>query len=375
LREYDASDIIKILIAASELSLQELIPHLQSFLIENEANWMEQNFNLIYQTSFENDSFLELQKFCTELISKEPEKIFKSSGFTSIPEKSLISLIQQGNLQMDGIKVWEYVLKWGIAQNLELSSDPTSYSKDDFNVLKNTLQQCIPLIKFYDLTSREFAEKVLPYKKIFPKELYKSLLNDFLNNDSKPTRKSELNIYNIAKKVKEVSPRNINSKIITFQHAELISKWIDRLEVTDKIHEFKLLFRGTRDGFLTGKFHEICDNRSSTVTILKVKGNSEIIGGYNPIVWRSDYCYGTTKDSFIFSFNDGINNYILSRVVDEQYAIYNGSLYGPSFGNGDIRIWWRHLFFKNSCKKASYEKPIREPEEFSIEEWEVFQVV
>ena len=77
LEEYDTSDIIKILIAASELSLQELTAYLQSFLIENKTNWIEQNFNLIYQTSFENDSFLELQKFCTELMSKEPEKIFE----------------------------------------------------------------------------------------------------------------------------------------------------------------------------------------------------------------------------------------------------------------------------------------------------------
>ena len=71
-------DIIKILDAASELSLQELISHLQSFLIENKANWMEKNFNLIYQTSFRHESFLELQKFCTNLITDELEKIFNS---------------------------------------------------------------------------------------------------------------------------------------------------------------------------------------------------------------------------------------------------------------------------------------------------------
>ncbi|GET57415.1 BTB/POZ protein [Rhizophagus irregularis DAOM 181602=DAOM 197198] len=57
LEEYDTSDIIKILIAANELRLQKLVAHLQLFLIENKKNWMEQNFNLIYKTSFENDSF------------------------------------------------------------------------------------------------------------------------------------------------------------------------------------------------------------------------------------------------------------------------------------------------------------------------------
>ncbi|CAB4479045.1 unnamed protein product [Rhizophagus irregularis] len=49
LNEYETSDIIKILIAANELSLQELINFLQSFLIENKSEWMELNFNDIYQ--------------------------------------------------------------------------------------------------------------------------------------------------------------------------------------------------------------------------------------------------------------------------------------------------------------------------------------
>src|ERR1051325_2267094 len=76
LEEHDISDIVKILITASELSFQDLVTHLQSFLIKQKANWIEQNFSLIYQTSFEHDSFVELQKHCTDLISKEPDKIF-----------------------------------------------------------------------------------------------------------------------------------------------------------------------------------------------------------------------------------------------------------------------------------------------------------
>ena len=98
-------DIIKILVAASELSLQELIDNLQSFLIEKNSNWMKQNFNLIYQTSFENDSFLELQNYCINIISKEPNKIFNSLNFSSISEKVLISLIQNDNLKVDEIQV------------------------------------------------------------------------------------------------------------------------------------------------------------------------------------------------------------------------------------------------------------------------------
>jgi len=53
-----------------------------------------------------------------------------------------------------------------------------------------------------------------------------------------------------------------------------------------------------------GTFHNICDKQSRTVTIVKIKGSSEILGGYNPIEWKSDYTWGVTKDSFIFSFKN-----------------------------------------------------------------------
>ncbi|EXX60095.1 uncharacterized protein OCT59_019153 [Rhizophagus irregularis] len=191
LEEYDTLDIIKILIAGSELGLQELITYIQSFLIKTKANWMEQNFNLIYQTCFENNSFLELQNFCANLTFEEPDKIFKSLNFASIPEKLLITIIQSDNLQMEEIQVWKYVLKWGLAQNPELSSDPSNFSKEDFNTLKNSLHNCIPFIRFYNLTSDEFSKEILPYKKVFPKELYKDLLKYFLDSNNQSIKQSK----------------------------------------------------------------------------------------------------------------------------------------------------------------------------------------
>ena len=72
----------------------------------------------------------------------------------------------------------------GTCSNPGLPSDPEDFSKKDFNVLKNSLQQCIPFVKFNNSTSEEFSNKVLPYKKILPKELYKDLLKHFLNSNN-----------------------------------------------------------------------------------------------------------------------------------------------------------------------------------------------
>ncbi|GBB93219.1 hypothetical protein RclHR1_21300002 [Rhizophagus clarus] len=318
LKEYDTLDIINILVATNELSLQELITHLQSYLIKNEKHWMEHNFNLIYQISFENDSFSKLQNF---------------------------------------------LLKWGIAQNPELPSDPSNYSKDDFNTLKNTLKKFIPIIKFYNLTSEEFLSKVFPYKKILPKELRNDLLKYFLDPGNQKKSK------------------NIDLKIITNQHAELILKWIDKLEITDELdypYEFELIFHGSRDGFSSRKFHEICDNKFHTITIIKVKDSNEILGGYNPVIWKSDESFGFTKDSFIFSFKDknGIDNYILSRVIEGEYAIYNSIDFGPYFGFKDLYLCGEDFYDKSSCDSSDYEKPIRETnDKFSVEEYEIFQIM
>src|SRR5207249_1727725 len=114
----------------------------------------------------------------------------------------------------------------------------------------------------------------------------KDLLKYFLDHDYKPIKKSE------------ISSNSIDSTIITLQHAELILKWIDRLDITAKLtssYKFNLLFRGSRDGFTFEKFHENCDNQSYTITVIKVKDSSEILGGYNPTEWKSDITFGNTK--------------------------------------------------------------------------------
>src|SRR5438094_10325942 len=91
---------------------------------------------------------------------------------------------------MSEVQVWEHVLKWGLAQNPELFSDSSNYSKDDFNALRNTLQQYIPFIRFYNLTSKEFCDKVYPYKKVLPKELRGDLNKYFLLSGYKINDKS-----------------------------------------------------------------------------------------------------------------------------------------------------------------------------------------
>ncbi|GET03151.1 carbohydrate-binding module family 13 protein [Rhizophagus clarus] len=224
-----------------------------------------------------------------------------------------------------------------------------------------------------DANEFEFVEKVYPYKKIIPKELREKLIKDFIYQ---PSEKPE------QKLIKEISSKSVDSKIITYQHTELISKWIDRLGIADEMinpYEFKLILRGSHDGFSPSKFHEICDNQSHTISIIKVKDSTEILGGYNPIIWKSDCSWASTKNSFIFSFKnkDNIEDYILSRVKSTYigYAVYNNISYGPVFTGGLILHGDNFYNKSNCCGNITYYDKIRDTRDyFSVEEYEIFQI-
>ncbi|RIB27299.1 hypothetical protein C2G38_2062380, partial [Gigaspora rosea] len=101
-----------------------------------------------------------------------------------------------------------------------------------------------------------------------------------------PPRKKET-VQLPPRKVSIITP---SSSIITLQHAAEISSWIDRCstiyDVTEIPYEFKLLLKGSKDGFTGGIFHRICDNIPGTVIVIKINSTNEILGGYNPLIWK-----------------------------------------------------------------------------------------
>ncbi|EXX63200.1 uncharacterized protein OCT59_025380 [Rhizophagus irregularis] len=379
LNEQDNSEIFEVLLAADKLLIQELVDYLQKYLIENKSEWMEQHFELVHRTSFQSNSLLVLQQFCTDFMVKSSEKIFKLLDFTSLSEKSLIQLIKRNDLQMKEIEVWEHVLKWGLAQNPTLNPDPTTWSDDEFETMEKTLQHCLHSIRFFSLSSKDFLQSVRPYKKLLKHQLYEDLLKSYLDPNSNPTNDILL-------------PRNlkidgiINSSIINnLSIISTISRRLDKMDISNNFahlkepYKFKLILRGSRDGFTPKKFHELCDGILNTVTFIKVEGTEEILGGYNPLKWESSNSWGKSQDSFIFSFKEkDIKSVIISNIKDKKHAFYCGADYGPDFG--DIIIFsykdeyrdYKHSYYQ----KRHYEKKITDiVDKFSIEDYEVFQII
>ncbi|UZO04988.1 uncharacterized protein OCT59_025349 [Rhizophagus irregularis] len=297
---------------------------------------------------------------------------------------ALISLIKRDDLQMKEIEVWEYVLKWGLAKNPILILDPETWSDDDFKTMKNTLGRCLPSIRFFSLSSREFSQKVRPYQKLFDQQLYEELLNSYLDPGS-VSNDNILRPRNIKiNEIKIINSQIIDSKIVDSNIISTVSKRIDKMTNNDENYKksylpykFELLLRGSRDGFTPKRFHELCDGKPKTVTFIKVKGTEEIIGGYNPLIWETSHIWGVTKNSFIFSFK---NRYVvISKVKNSNYALDYSTKCGPQFGSDLIINSYKDSnsneytnFNVSCCKKRHYEKRIRDTENnFSIEDYEI----
>lgn len=154
---------------------------------------------------------------------------------------------------------------------------------------------------------------------------------------------------------------------------------------------FRLLFRGSRDGFSAKTFHDKCDGRGATIVVVRVSGTKELIGGYNPIGWSSprDVEWRGTRDSFIFSLSnahsDSSNNIStlkskISRIKKDcvNEAIQLQDKLGPSFGFYELKII--DDAHEGSSSYASgglkYEHSIRDKfNYFQVDDYEVFQVL
>ncbi|GBC45222.2 BTB/POZ protein [Rhizophagus irregularis DAOM 181602=DAOM 197198] len=234
-------------------------------------------------------------------LSQNLLEILKENEYYDITIEVVLRYIYGGKLSLDEYHASD-LIKILVTGNVLGLQELITYIQS-FLVKTKANWMCIPFIKFHNLTSREFSDKVLPYRKVLPKELlYDDLLKYFMNLDSQPINDSK-----------------------------------------------------------------------------PLKDSNEILGGYNPVEWESEYdeiceeAYRYTKKSFIFSFNsDNIETYIFSCVKCKRFALLNYNNSGPVFGIGDLGLYGD----TGCCDGSAYEKQIRETTDtFAVEEYEVFQII
>ncbi|RIB24037.1 hypothetical protein C2G38_2169644 [Gigaspora rosea] len=176
----DAPTNFDLLTAANEFGLAELRNTAQVRLVENHAPWIRWNFAKVYKISFENDDFKDLQQFCNDIIAKHPNIVFDSEDYEELSESALVSILKLDNLNMDEARIWDQVIRWGIAQNSDLDSNPAQWSNEEFLTLKATLKNCLPHIRFFQITSEDVLDKLSPYQHIFEPNLWKDIMTKVL---------------------------------------------------------------------------------------------------------------------------------------------------------------------------------------------------
>nr|CAG8442969.1 11881_t:CDS:2 [Entrophospora candida] len=148
---------------------------------------------------------------------------------------------------------------------------------------------------------------------------------------------------------------------------------------------FKLLIRGSRDGFSSEIFHKWCDDYGApTLIIIKLKNSLQIIGGFNYSSWKSPFLIFSTfqhdRHAFIFSLCNTYgnkDNFKLARpkrtLINDGWKALKFSRYaGPCFGKSDLQLRSNKTCY---CKQHDYDDSITDKfGVFEIDDYEVFRV-
>jgi len=145
--------------------------------------------------------------------------------------------------------------------------------------------------------------------------------------------------------------------------------------------QWKLLYTWTKDGKSNDVFHEKCDNKGSTVTLVRVGGY--VFGGYAHLPWSSTLGeLGTeSQESFLFSLTDGKGR-PPSQLLPFQkfeYGLLYYPQYGPVFGGGfdlclDLTNSTNSCSYVNCTYKFSGQGLAGQPNGWEIEEVEVYLI-
>jgi len=101
---------------------------------------------------------------------------------------------------------------------------------------------------------------------------------------------------------------------------------------------FSLLWRGTRDGFAASTFHSLCNNKGSTLTVVKAT-SGYIAGGYASVSWASIGNYVSDSNAFLFTLTNPSNMPLKLAVTYSGDALCDVPSKGPTFGGGhDMHI-------------------------------------
>ena len=355
-------------------------------MIKEAEEWIQQNIVYIYQISSKHDSFITFRDYCAEVTTYCPELYFQSNNFESIEKSLLMTFLNQDNISIKEIEIWDCIVHWGIAQNPELDKNISEWNDSDFMILKRQIFELIPMIRFNQISSVDFYNNIKPFKKVFEKNAFKEIKDFYL------VEKKEDHL-NRGPRLVVTKPKKLKLELLNIQTKCLIAGWIKKSEIDYDCntipYRFELILRGSRDGFGKETFDKLCSDVRRTVVVMKIKDTGELIGCYNPTYWNlekdkqntntshSDY----TFKSFIFK----INKYQLKKSTlsktNKAFYVFSKRRPGSLIADSNSYANFNDLFLVDNNCYYNYNKVFAENLNLKkcdkyqeLEEYEVYQL-
>jgi hypothetical protein len=396
LKHQSGMDNFKLLVASDDLLLEKLFEYVQCYLIEQQSSWIQQNFVLVLNDIFNLPNFKKLQEHCIKFVYNiYPIAVFNSSYFPSLDKYVLFYLLKQDDFRVyiEEVIIWNSLIKWGIKQTPELENkNKNELTNGDYQYLKNTLSTFIPLIRFTDMNSDDFYDKVRPYEAIIPNNIYDEVMSYYL------VKQSKLYIY--------------DSKIVKPSFGNIIANFIDRKvsgdstlyirTKDDPIYKFELNYRGRRDCINDNSFRDIRRKGlvTATLILIKTKELDKIFAGYSSVgfnlneddlinIYNSNYF---KSETFILSFKYNDEDIQDMKISYADFSCCTGHTKKyTSWDSGcdalsiiDQKLHTKHIkgnvyswkHFENvSSWRNYYKNKLTTTDIYTIEEIEVYDVV
>ena len=265
----------------NELNIQEIYIKLEeknsNNLFSFQNKFSQKNFQdfskifYLYKDSKEIISFLKTLKY--EIIEKSDYIIIKFNVFLPNGENEFIEL------KLNKILIDSNNLIINLLNENKILKEEINNNKKEINNNKKEMQKFESQINILKEENKKLWDKI-------------NKLEQLLNNSNKL-------------KLNPITNIDIDSKIFkSINDLDFIFNYIKTNDKNFCFSSLKLLFRGSRDGDSIKKCHELCDNKTNILEVIK-SDSGYIFGGYCKIGFKINKKleYKIDNNSFIFSVN------------------------------------------------------------------------
>src|SRR6185312_106452 len=175
-RSIEAIDWISFLDVARTFGLDDLVVAVGDYLINQQKEWIQRNVFTVRKHALSSNLLNRLLDYCNQIMVSMPEIILESDDLKSLPKETLITLLKQDELNMEEIDIWTLVIQWTVMQIPGLVNEPNGWTSDNVVEVKAIMSDCIPHIRFLNISSEDFSKKIVPYDELLTKTLRRDIL-------------------------------------------------------------------------------------------------------------------------------------------------------------------------------------------------------